>query len=95
MYQKVKSKYSPLQTQEWTVAAMVVLSESQEALTCEQIRMSDLGLVDVTPQKMSRILATLAEDGFIVKSKGKDGKMRYKSVGVLLEQGYNLKTMVF
>lgn len=90
-----KSKYTEKQNQSWTVAAMVVLSESQEAMTCDQIRQSDLCLVEVTPQKMARILSELAERGLIVKTKGKDGRMRYKSVGVIIEQGYNLNEMVY
>ena len=90
-----KSKYTEKQNQSWTVAAMVVLSESQEAMTCDQIRKSDLCLVEVTPQKMARILSELAERGLIVKTKGRDGRMRYKSVGVIIEQGYNLNEMVY
>ena len=44
---------------------------------------------------MARILSELAERGLIVKTKGKDGRMRYKSVGVIIEQGYNLNEMVY
>ena len=90
-----KSKYTEQQNQSWTVAAMIVLSEAQEAMTCDQIRQSDLELVGVTPQKMARILSGLVERGLVVKTKGKDGRMRYKSVGVILEQGYNLNEMVY
>ena len=90
-----KSKYTEQQNQSWTVAAMIVLSEAQEAMTCAQIRQSDLELVGVTPQKMSRILSGLVERGLIVKTKGKDGRMRYKSVGVIIEQGYNLNEIVY
>lgn len=90
-----KSKYSTVQTQHWTVAAMVILSESKESMTCEQIRQSDLELINVTPQKMSRILSDLVDRGLVLKSKGKDGRMRYKSVGVLLEQGYEVEKMVY
>ena len=74
---------------------MIVLSEAQEAMTCDQIRQSDLELVGVTPQKMGRSLSGLGERGLVVKTKGKDGRMRYKSVGVILEQGYNLNEMVY
>ena len=90
-----KPKYTEQQNQSWTVAAMIVLSESQEAMTCDQIRQSDLELVGVTPQKMARILSGLVERGLVVKTKGKDGRMRYKSVGVIIEQGYNLNEMVY
>ena len=90
-----KSKYTEQQNQSWPVAAMIVLSEAQEAMTCDQIRQSDLELVGVTPQKMARILSGLVERGLVVKTKGKDGRMRYKSVGVILEQGYNLNEMVY
>ena len=91
----MKPKYTEQQNQSWAVAAMIVLSEAQEAMTCDQIRQSDLELVEVTPQKMSRILGELIERGLIVKTKGKDGRMRYKSVGVIIEQGYNLNEMVY
>lgn len=74
---------------------MIVLSDAQEAMTCDQIRQSDLELAGVTPQKMARILGGLVERGLIVKTKGKDGRMRYKSVGVILEQGYNLNEIVY
>ena len=74
---------------------MIVLSDTQEAMTCDQIRQSDLELVGVTPQKMARILSGLVERGLVVKTKSKDGRMRYKSVGVIIEQGYNLNEMVY
>ena len=90
-----KSKYTEQQNQNWTVAAMIVLSDAQEAMTCDQIRQSDLELVGVTPQKMARILSGLVERGLVVKTKGKDGRMRYRSVGVIIEQGYNLNEMVY
>ena len=89
-----KPRYSVEQTQRWSVAAMVVLSESKEAMSCDQIRQSDLELVGVTPQKLSRILTELVENGFVMKTKGKDGRMRYKSVGVLIEQNYDLDKIV-
>ena len=90
-----KPKYTEQQNQNWTVAAMIVLSDTQEAMTCDQIRQSDLELVGVTPQKMARILSGLVERGLVVKTKSKDGRMRYKSVGVIIEQGYNLNEMVY
>lgn len=95
MYQKAKSKYSTEQTQAWSVAAMVVLSDSKRAMTCDEIRQSDLSLIEVTPQKMSRILTELCEGGFVMKTKGKNGRMVYKSVGVVLDEGYNPSEMVY
>ena len=95
-YQKTTPKYTAAQTQEWSVRAMVVLSESQKPLSCDEIRQSDLCLVGVTPQKMARILTELVESGFVVKTKSKSkGVMLYMSVGVLIEQGYNLEEMVY
>lgn len=90
-----KSKYSPAQTQMWTVAAMVVLNDSREAMTCDQIRQGDMCLVDLTPQKLARILSDLVNAGFVARTKGKDGRMKYKSVGVLIEEGYELSKMVY
>lgn len=90
-----RSKYTTEQTQQWTVEAMVTLAESREAMTNEQIRSSNLTLAKLTPQKMTRILSDLTERGLVLRSKGKDGLMKYKSVGVLLEQGYDLNKMVY
>lgn len=90
-----KSKYSAAQTMQWRVAAMCVLDDATEALTCEEIRTRDLALVDVTPQKMARILNELVEGGFAAKTKGKDGRMRYKSIGVLIDQGYDIDSLVY
>lgn len=90
-----KSKYSTEQTQRWSVAAMCVLADSKEALRCDEICSADITLTEVTPQKMSRILNELVEGGFVRKTKGKDGRMRYKSVGVLVDQGYDLNKMVY
>lgn len=90
-----KSKYSAAQTQQWAVAAMCVLEDAENAMSCDEIKRSDFALLDVTPQKMARVLNDLVEAGFIVKTKGKDGRMRYKSVGKLIEQGYNPETLVY
>lgn len=90
-----KTKYSPERTQEISVAAMLVLDEAEEALTGEQIRQSDLTLTNVTTQKLARVLGELAEKGFIKKTKGRDGKMRYKSIEVLMRQGYDINAMVY
>lgn len=90
-----RSKYTPAHNQELAVAAMVVLADSKEALTCDQIKQGDLILAEVTPQKMARVLNELVEAGFVVKTKGRSGRMVYKSVGVLLDQGYDLNQMVF
>ncbi len=90
-----KSKYTPAQNQEWMMVAYNVLCESSESMTNEEIRHTDLSLTYVTQQKMSRLLNQLVEDGYILKSKGRDGRTRYKAVEVLVSQGYDIDSMVY
>ena len=90
-----KSKYSAEDTQRWTVEAMVTLSEEKRAMTCAEIQSSNLQLVGLTPQKLSRCLSDLCERGLIVKTKGRDNLMRYKSVGVIIEEGYSMADLVY
>ena len=83
----VKSQYSKEQTQKWTVATMCVLNDADRALTGEEIRNMDLELTGLTPQKHARILGELCDVGFVVKTKGKNGKMTYRSRAALVESG--------
>lgn len=71
------SKYSVEDTQKWTIEAMLTLSEEKRAMTCEELRTTNIQLVSVTPQKLARCLSSLCDLGTIRKEKGKDGRMRY------------------
>ena len=90
-----KSKYKTEDTQRWTVEALVTLEEEKRAMTCNEIKSSSLELVELTPQKLARCLNDLCERGLVMKTKGKDNLMHYKSVGVILEEGYNLADLVY
>lgn len=90
-----RSKYSKELTQRWTAKAMIVLAEAQRDMTSKEIQQGDLDLVDVTPQKMARILNELVDKGLVVKSKGKSGLMHYKAMGMVLKEGYVPAEMVY
>lgn len=90
-----KSKYKTEDTQRWTVEALVTLEKEKRAMTCSEIKSSNLELVELTPQKLARCLNDLCERGLVMKTKGKDNLMHYKSVGVILEEGYNLADLVY
>lgn len=89
-YKRTSSKYSQEQNSEFAVRAMTVLNENEEALTIDQIRNSDLMLLNVTPQKMAKVLNEMVESGFVQKTKNKSGKMIYKSVAAMVSQGYEV-----
>ena len=44
-----KSKYKTEDTQRWTVEALVTLEEEKRAMTCSEIKSSNLELVELTP----------------------------------------------
>lgn len=90
-----RSKYTPELTQRWTTKAMIVLAEAQRDMTSKEIQQGDLDLVDVTPQKMARMLNELVDKGLVVKSKGKSGLMHYKAMGTILKEGYVPVEMVY
>lgn len=86
-----RSKYTPEMNQRWSVDAMITLGEQARDMTCEEIQQASIELGALTPQKMSRILNELCERGFVMKAKGRNGRMRYKAVGVMLAEGYDVK----
>lgn len=92
-----RSKYSKELTQRWTTEAMIVLAEAQRDMTSKEIQQGNLDLVEVTPQKMARILNELVDKGLVVKSKskGKSGLMHYKAMGTILKEGYVPAEMVY
>ena len=90
-----RSKYSKELTHRWTTEAMIVLAEAQRDMTSKEIQQGSLDLVEVTPQKMARILNELVDKGLVMKSKGKSGLMYYKAMGTILKEGYVPAEMVY
>lgn len=85
------SKYKPQQTALWEGEVMIILAESQEALTIDEIKQRSINLTGVTPQKMARILGHLIDMGNVVKTQSKErGRMVYKSLAVMRDQGYDI-----
>lgn len=93
-YKKIGSKYSKDFTAELNGKTAVILAEAKEALTIDQIKLFDMSLTNVSSQKIARSLNHLIDMGFAVKSKNKAGRMVYKSIGVMEEQGYNTRNIV-
>lgn len=85
-----KSKYTKDQTAIWQGETVVILAQAPEALTIDEIKNNSIALNGVTNQKMARILTHLIDMGMVTKSKGKNGKMRYKSIAVMEVQGYDV-----
>lgn len=85
-----KSTYSKEQTDNWRGRIAIVLAEAQEALSIPQIQERDMALQGISPQKMAKMLGSLIEYNLVAKSKAKNGRMVYKSLAVMAEQGYDI-----
>ena len=83
------TKYSIEQKNEWSGRIAIVLAEAQDALTIDEIQHRDVSLVGMTPQMTAKILNHLVEMGLVAKSKNRSGRMVYKSLAVMEEQGYD------
>lgn len=81
------SKYSKEFTNEMTGRIAIVLAEGQEGMTIQQIQCHDPNLVGITSQKMARMINHLVDVGLVAKAKGKDGRMVYKCLATLEEEG--------
>ena len=69
---------------------MIILAESEEALTIEEIQARST-LTGLSTQKIARLLGHLIEMGNVTKAKSKSlGKMVYKSLAVMRRQGYDV-----
>ena len=63
---------------------MIILAESEEALTNEEIQARSITLTGLSTQKIARLLGHLIEMGNVTKAKSKSlGKMVYKSLAVM------------
>ena len=83
-----KSKYSAQQDAIIEGCAMVKLAEATDALTLDDIIKGEPLLTGVTTQKLARVMMKFVDMGFVVKSKRRDGKMVYKTVARMEEEGY-------
>lgn len=86
----VKRKYSKEQTAIWRGEILVKLTESEEAMSIQQLQAGSMFLSGVSSQKLARILAECVDMGLVRKAKSRaSGLMMYKSVAVMERQGYN------
>lgn len=84
-------KFSAAKEGEFRMRALDVLSNSENAMTIEEIQKEDMILRGLSSQKLSRVLGYLVEMGFVRKAKSKTlGRMVYKSISVMAEQGYEI-----
>lgn len=84
-------KYSAKQTAIWRGEMLCKLSQSEEAMSIQQLQKGSFYLNGVTSQKLARILAECVDMGLVVRAKSKaSGLMMYKSVGVMRRQGYEV-----
>lgn len=92
-----KRKYTKEQEGVFKVRALDILNNSEEALTINDIRASDpMILGPVTSQKLSRVLGTLIDLGFVKKSKSREKNcMVYKAVSKMREQGYEVEESTY
>lgn len=81
------SKYSKEFTDEMTGRIAVILAEEQAALNIQEIQQHDINLTGITSQKMARMINHLVDMGLVAKAKGKDGRMVYKCLATLEEEG--------
>lgn len=66
---------------------MVKLAEADRALNLEEIIQGEPLLAGVTTQKLARVMSKFVDMGFIVKTKGQNGRMVYRTVAALEEEG--------
>jgi len=86
-----RSKYSVDFNSEMKTALSMALLEAKEAVNIDKLKLFDMRLNGLTNQKAARLLNELVEQGFCVKSKEKStGRVAYKAVGVMEEQGYEI-----
>lgn len=85
------TRYRASVNEDLEIRVLDILSNSQEALSIQQMQREDIILAHHTSQKITRVLAKLIEMGFVRKGKSKSsGHMMYKAVSVMLEQGYSV-----
>lgn len=89
------SKFSDSVNQDLEIRTLDILANSQNAMSIQDIQREDIVLAHHTSQKMARILGKLVDMGFVRKNKSKaNNRMMYKSVSVMLAQGYEIEDEV-
>lgn len=88
---RMTSKYSKEFTNEMTGRIAVILADAKNGMTIEEIQGLDMNLVGITAQKMARMIGHLVEMGMVAKSKGRDGRMRYRSLASMEEDGIDVE----
>lgn len=86
------SKFSVEKDSEFRFRILDIINESEEAISIAEIQAQDMTLTGLSSQKISKLLANLIEMGLVRKGKSKSrgGRMVYKSVSKLIEQGYEI-----
>ena len=82
------NKYSAQKDAVIEDCAMVKHAEASDALTLDEIICGEPLLAGVSTQKLARVMMKFVDMGFVVKSKRRDGKMIYKTVAKMEEEGY-------
>ena len=82
------NKYSAQQDAIIEGCAMVKLAEASDALTLDEIICGEPLLTGVSTQTLARVMMQFVDMGFVVKSKRRDGRMVYKTVAKMEEEGY-------
>ena len=84
---RMTSKYSKEFTNEITGRIAIILAEAKNGMSLDEIQMSDITLRGITTQKLARCISHLVEMGMVGKSKGHDGRMRYRSLASMEADG--------
>lgn len=84
-------KLSAAKEGELKLRVLDVLNNSDDAMTLDDIKASDITLAGLTTQKLSRVIGSLVEIGLVRKSRSKTlERMVYKTVSKMIEQGYDV-----
>lgn len=73
------AKFSLQQNVDFGMRVFAVLAETKSSMNISQIQKEDFVLMNLSQQKMTRVLSELIEMGIIIKEKDKfSGRMTYK-----------------
>lgn len=88
-----RSKYTPKMDGELKMRVIAVLDTADDSIlpTIDWIKSQDMFLMPHTPQKLSRILGSLADMNIVKKAKDKHlGRMVYRLTSKMKEAGYDV-----
>lgn len=73
------AKFSLQQNVDFGMRVFAVLAETKTSMNISQIQKEDFMLMNLSQQKMTRVLSELIEMGIVIKEKDKfSGRMTYK-----------------